>query len=61
LAGSESQKKTDTAGTALKEASSINQALFALGNVIRALSDVAGGYTRYIPYRGSKLTLLLRV
>ena len=41
----------------LKEACSINKSLSALGNVINALS---GATTRHVPYRDSKLTLLLR-
>jgi kinesin family protein 15 len=61
LAGSERQKETKAAGVRLKEASSINKALLTLGNVIRSLSDVAQGKERYISYRNSKLTLLLKV
>lgn len=41
----------------LKEAGSINKSLSALGNVINAL---VSGKTRYIPYRDSRLTFLLR-
>jgi hypothetical protein len=31
-----------------------------LGNVIRALVEVAGGMHRHVPYRDSKLTFLLK-
>ena len=40
LAGSENLKKSGTTGTSgVKETSAINKSLFALGNVISALSD----------------------
>lgn len=55
LAGSERQKKTGAEGDRLKEAIKINLSLSALGNVINAL--VEGGH---IPYRDSKLTMLLQ-
>jgi hypothetical protein len=45
------------AGARLKEASSINKSLSALGHVITSLVD---GRT-HIPYRDSKLTFLLQV
>ena len=60
LAGSERQKSTDAAGERLKEASAINKSLSALGNVIKALVDVADGKERHVPYRDSKLTFLLK-
>lgn len=44
----------------LQEAGSINKSLFHLGEVIRALVDVANGKPRYIAYRDSKLTFLLK-
>ncbi len=56
LAGSENQKLTHTVGARLREAGQINKSLSALGNVIQAL--VAGD--PHVPYRNSKLTLLLR-
>lgn len=56
LAGSERQSKTNATGDRLKEASSINLSLSALGNVISAL---VGGKSKHIPYRDSKLTRLL--
>ena len=58
LAGSERQKDTNASGTRLREACSINKSLSALGNVISALSTSAPRV--HVPYRDSKLTLLLR-
>ncbi|XRB24083.1 kinesin-like protein [Pseudoscourfieldia marina] len=60
LAGSERQSATQTDGQRLKEASSINRSLSALGNVIKALVDRSEGKERHVPYRDSKLTFLLR-
>lgn len=60
LAGSERQVHTGAAGVRMKEASQINKSLSALGNVIKALDEVASGAKRHIPYRDSKLTFLLR-
>lgn len=60
LAGSERQKDTHAEGVRLKEASSINKSLSALGNVIMALVDITHGKTRHVHYRDSKLTFLLR-
>uniref|UniRef100_UPI0037E86546 kinesin-like protein KIF15 n=1 Tax=Semicossyphus pulcher TaxID=241346 RepID=UPI0037E86546 len=60
LAGSERQKDTQTEGSRLKEASSINRSLMCLGQVIMALVDVSNGKNRHICYRDSKLTFLLR-
>jgi kinesin family protein 15 len=60
LAGSERQKSTQTQGVRLKEASSINQSLSALGNVIKALVDICAGKSRHVHYRDSKLTFLLK-
>ncbi|XP_035827625.1 kinesin-like protein KIF15 isoform X2 [Aplysia californica] len=60
LAGSERQKDTNTGGTRLKEAGSINKSLSVLGNVIMSLVDLSHGRKRHIPYRDSKLTFLLR-
>ena len=56
LAGSERQSKTQATGARLKEATSINLSLSALGNVISALVE---GKSGHIPYRDSKLTRLL--
>ncbi|XP_052230955.1 kinesin-like protein KIF15 isoform X2 [Dreissena polymorpha] len=61
LAGSERQKDTNATGIRLKEAGSINKSLSNLGNVIMALVTVSrDNKKRYIPYRDSKLTFLLR-
>ena len=60
LAGSERQKSSNAKGTRLKEASSINQSLSALGNVIKALVDIGAGKRRHVHYRDSKLTFLLK-
>ncbi|KAJ8041871.1 Kinesin-like protein KIF15 [Holothuria leucospilota] len=60
LAGSERQKDTKTDGLRLKEAGSINKSLSTLGNVIMALVDIAHGKQRFVPYRNSKLSFLLR-
>ena len=57
LAGSERQSKTGATGDRLKEATKINLSLSALGNCISALVD---GRSSHIPYRDSKLTLLLQ-
>eukprot|EP00884_Botryococcus_braunii_P012454 jgi/Botrbrau1/21209/Bobra.39_2s0010.1 len=56
LAGSERQKMTESEGERLREATSINLSLSALGLVIRKL--VAG--EPHIPYRDSKLTFLMQ-
>ena len=56
LAGSERQKKTGAEGDRLKEAIKINMSLSALGNVINALVEGS----QHVPYRDSKLTLLLQ-
>lgn len=61
LAGSERQKSTKTFGKQLKEASNINTSLLTLGKVIRALVEVANGHERFVHYRDSKLTHLLKV
>ncbi|XP_076811418.1 kinesin-like protein KIF3A [Clavelina lepadiformis] len=57
LAGSERQVKTGATGQRLVEATKINLSLSTLGNVISALVD---GRSTHIPYRNSKLTLMLR-
>eukprot|EP01083_Nonionella_stella_P023526 65115_1 len=60
LAGSERQTKTLASGERLREAGTINNSLSCLGNVIMALVQIANGRSRYIPYRDSKLTFLLK-
>lgn len=42
----------------IKETGNINKSLFTLGKVIKGLSDKKSK-TPYIPYRDSKLTMLL--
>ena len=59
LAGSERLKRTGAIGERVKEGITINQGLFALGNVINALTDETHP-DRHIPYRDSKLTRLLQ-
>ncbi|KAK2584229.1 hypothetical protein KPH14_006644 [Odynerus spinipes] len=63
LAGSETARNNDGVHR-LKEGANINKSLVALGNVISALagraSTVAGANRRYIPYRDSSLTWLLK-
>jgi len=56
LAGSERIAKTGVEGQALKEAQKINQSLTTLGMCIMALTTQG---SKHIPYRNSKLTLLL--
>ena len=60
LAGSERQKSSQADGERLKEAGAINKSLSALGNVIKALVDLANGKDRFVPYRDSKLTFILK-
>ena len=60
LAGSERPKRTNATGTTLKEAGMINKSLSTLGNVINCLVDIGQGKKRFVHYRDSKLTSLLR-
>uniref|UniRef100_A0A8C3ALC4 Kinesin family member 13B n=1 Tax=Cyclopterus lumpus TaxID=8103 RepID=A0A8C3ALC4_CYCLU len=62
LAGSERAAKTGAAGERLKEGSNINKSLSTLGLVISALADQgAGKYkSKFVPYRDSVLTWLLK-
>ena len=57
LAGSEKLSKTGAQGQALKEAQKINLSLTTLGRCIKALTGKAG---EHIPFRESKLTLILK-
>ncbi|XP_031208435.1 kinesin-like protein KIF19 isoform X4 [Mastomys coucha] len=59
LAGSERASQTQNRGQRMKEGAHINRSLLALGNCINALSDKGGN--KYINYRDSKLTRLLKV
>ena len=63
LAGSERAVKTGAVGERLKEGSNINKSLTTLGLVISKLSDQASGKVRdkFVPYRDSILTWLLKV
>ena len=58
LAGSERLKETKTSGKMMKEAQQINKSLFTLGKVISLLADKKAKGA-HIPYRDSKLTMLL--
>ncbi|XP_075626431.1 kinesin-like protein KIF19 [Balearica regulorum gibbericeps] len=58
LAGSERAAQTQNRGRRMKEGAHINRSLLALGNCIQALSRQAS--TKYINYRDSKLTRLLK-
>ncbi len=58
LAGSERLKETKSAGEMVKETGNINKSLFVLGKVISSLTDKKNT-KNYIPYRDSKLTMLL--
>ena len=65
LAGSERLKQSKSEGqTMVKETGSINKSLFTLGKVISMLSTAMSSTEKkqqqlYIPYRDSKLTMLL--
>ncbi|EIE22632.1 the Kifc3 motor domain in complex with Adp, partial [Coccomyxa subellipsoidea C-169] len=56
LAGSERINKTGASGLTLTEAQNINRSLLELGNVISALMQQSS----HVPYRNSKLTMLLQ-
>ncbi|XP_008511392.2 kinesin-like protein KIF19 [Equus przewalskii] len=58
LAGSERAAQTQNRGQRMKEGAHINRSLLALGNCINALSDKSSN--KYINYRDSKLTRLLK-
>ena len=58
LAGSERLKETHSKGGMLKETGNINKSLFVLGKVISSLTDKKST-NQHIPYRDSKLTMLL--
>ncbi|XP_056336681.1 kinesin-like protein KIF13B isoform X2 [Danio aesculapii] len=62
LAGSERADKTGAAGERLKEGSNINRSLTTLGLVISALAEQGAGKnkTKFVPYRDSVLTWLLK-
>ena len=58
LAGSERLKETHSKGGMIKETGNINKSLFVLGKVISSLTDKKN-INQHIPYRDSKLTMLL--
>ncbi len=58
LAGSERQKRTNAKGQRMKEGININKGLLVLGNVISALA--LGDKAKFVPFRDSKLTRILR-
>jgi len=60
LAGSERLKESKSEGTMIKETGNINKSLFTLGKVISMLAQPDKKLNaKYIPYRDSKLTMLL--
>lgn len=59
LAGSERLKESQSEGTMAKETGQINKSLFTLGKVISMLSSKVSN-EKYIPFRDSKLTMLLQ-
>lgn len=59
LAGSERLKESNSKGGMVKETGNINKSLFVLGKVISTLTDKKTANTHHIPYRDSKLTMLL--
>ena len=61
MAGSERLKESKSQGEMVKETGSINKSLFILGKVISCLADKKlAANTKHIPYRDSKLTMLLQ-
>jgi hypothetical protein len=56
LAGSERLRESKSQGEMVRETGNINRSLFILGKVIKVLSDRKG---QHVPYRDSKLTMLL--
>ena len=60
LAGSERAVKTGAVGERLKEGSNINKSLTTLGLVISKLADQSAGRDKFVPYRDSVLTWLLK-
>ncbi|XP_050691538.1 kinesin-like protein KIF19 isoform X3 [Eriocheir sinensis] len=57
LAGSERAKQTQNRGKRLQEGAHINRSLLALGNCINALAE---GQAKFVNFRDSKLTRLLK-
>jgi len=60
LAGSERVEKSQATGDRLREAQNINRSLSALGDVVEALARRGPSGSKHVPYRNSKLTMLLK-
>uniref|UniRef100_A0A0N5B8A5 Kinesin motor domain-containing protein n=1 Tax=Strongyloides papillosus TaxID=174720 RepID=A0A0N5B8A5_STREA len=60
LAGSERAQKTGAVGKRLEEGGNINKSLTTLGMVISALAEKSGKKDKFVPYRDSVLTWLLK-
>ena len=60
LAGSERADATGATGQRLKEGAHINKSLVTLGSVISALAEKSKEQSKFIPYRDSVLTWLLK-
>ncbi|XP_060551684.1 kinesin-like protein KIF13A [Ruditapes philippinarum] len=60
LAGSERAQKTGAMGDRLREGSNINKSLTTLGLVISALAESGKSKNKFVPYRDSVLTRLLK-
>uniref|UniRef100_A0A913HFY2 Kinesin motor domain-containing protein n=2 Tax=Strongyloides stercoralis TaxID=6248 RepID=A0A913HFY2_STRER len=60
LAGSERAQKTGAVGKRLEEGGNINKSLTTLGMVISALAEKNGKKDKFVPYRDSVLTWLLK-
>ena len=60
LAGSERVNLTGATGDRLKEATKINLSLSTLGDVIRTLSEQSRTDEKFVPYRNSSLTWILK-
>ena len=60
LAGSENVNRSGATGGTLREAQNINKSLSALGDVVHALIESKQNASVHVPYRNSKLTMLLK-
>ncbi|CAE7730718.1 KIN14E [Symbiodinium sp. CCMP2592] len=60
LAGSENVNKSGVQGQGMREAQNINKSLFALGDVIASLVSKSSKSAGHVPYRNSKLTMMLK-
>lgn len=59
LAGSERLKQSGAEGSRMKETQAINKSLSSLGDVIASLGNKAGKEDAHVPYRNSKVRLLM--